>query len=224
MYIEKGKPEEIPKGAIRLTRDEVQEYMIDLIQKWPNTMELWALKHGNPILSSAVVISSSVILNFYRKKLQLRNYGRFTLFLPIVLVPSIFDQIYQSSMTTKSIILQEDCPICISTQSMFIQLGTGIVYPWLSTVGGTHMFASKMNTYNLKSKGPEVVKEFALHVMKISRPLYNRLTAFVIGHVLLSYMISHYQMNNFEFLRNKMLQQQNEEIEALRLSKQTSYK
>lgn len=42
-------------------------------------------------------------------------------------------------MTTKSIILQEDCPICISTQSMFIQLGTGIVYPWLSTVGGTHM-------------------------------------------------------------------------------------
>jgi len=81
-----------------------------------------------------------------------------------------------------------------------------------------------MNTFNLKSKGPEVVKEFASHVMKISRPLYNRLTAFVIGHVLLSYMISHYQMDNFEFLRNKMLQQQNEEIEALHLSKQTSYK
>jgi len=58
----------------------------------------WALKHGNPILSSAVVLSSSVILNFYRKKLQLRNYGRFTLFLPIVFVPSIFNQIYQSSV------------------------------------------------------------------------------------------------------------------------------
>jgi len=58
----------------------------------------WALKHGNPIQSSAVVLSSSVILNFYRKKLQLRNYGRFTLFLPIVLVPSIFNQIYQSTV------------------------------------------------------------------------------------------------------------------------------
>ncbi|NP_001155420.1 uncharacterized protein LOC100160013 [Acyrthosiphon pisum] len=217
MFIERGKPEEIPKGAIRLTKDEVQEYMTDLIRKWPNTMELWALKHGNPILSSAVVLSSTVILNFYRKKLQLRNYGRFTLFLPIVLVPSIFNQIYQNTVTTKSIILQEDCPICINTQSMFIQVGTGIVYPLMSTIGGTYMFASKMSTFSLKSKGPDIVKEFALHVMKISRPLYNRLTAFVIGHVLLSYMISHYQMDNFEFLRNKMLQQQIEEIETLRL-------
>jgi len=75
-----------------------------------------------------------------------------------------------------------------------------------------------MSTFSLKSKGPDIVKEFALHVMKISRPLYNRLTAFVIGHVLLSYMISHYQMDNFEFLRIKMLQQQNEEIEILRLN------
>lgn len=77
-----------------------------------------------------------------------------------------------------------------------------------------------MSTYNLKSSGSKIVKEFALHVMKISRPLYNRLTAFVIGHVLLSYMISHYQMNNLEFLRIKMLQQQNEEIETLRSSEQ----
>lgn len=77
-----------------------------------------------------------------------------------------------------------------------------------------------MSTYNLKSSGSGIVKEFALHVMKISRPLYNRLTAFVIGHVLLSYMISHYQMDNFEFLRIKMLQQQNEEIETLRRSEQ----
>jgi len=81
-----------------------------------------------------------------------------------------------------------------------------------------------MNTYSLKSRGPGIVKEFALHALKLSRPLYNRLTAFVIGHVLLSYMISHYQMDNFEFLRNKMLQQQNEEIETLRLSKQISNK
>jgi len=81
-----------------------------------------------------------------------------------------------------------------------------------------------MNTFDLKSKGSEIIKEFTMHLMKTSRPLYNRLTAFVVGHVLLSYMISHYQMDNFEFLRNKMLQQQNEEIETLRLSKKTSYK
>lgn len=81
-----------------------------------------------------------------------------------------------------------------------------------------------MNTFNLTSSGPAIFNEFSSHLMKISRPLYNRLTAFVIGHVLLSYMISEYQMNNFEFLRTKMLEQQNEEIETLRQTKKNSSK
>lgn len=81
-----------------------------------------------------------------------------------------------------------------------------------------------MNLLSFKSNGPDIVKEFAQHLTKLSRPLYNRLTAFVIGHALLSYMISHYQMENFEFLRLKMLQQQNEEIEASRQRKQISNK
>lgn len=58
----------------------------------------WALKYGNPILSSAVVISNTVILSFYRNRLKLKNYGRFTLFLPIVIIPSIFDQIFQNTV------------------------------------------------------------------------------------------------------------------------------
>lgn len=42
-------------------------------------------------------------------------------------------------MTTKSIILQEDCATCVSTQAMFLQLGTGIVYPLMGAIGGTYM-------------------------------------------------------------------------------------
>lgn len=41
--------------------------------------------------------------------------------------------------TTKSIILQDDCSTCISTQSMFIQLGTGIVYPLMGAIGGSYI-------------------------------------------------------------------------------------
>lgn len=58
----------------------------------------WALKYGNPILSSAVVLSSTITLNYYRGKLKLKNYGRFTLFLPVVFCPSIFNQIYQNTV------------------------------------------------------------------------------------------------------------------------------
>lgn len=81
-----------------------------------------------------------------------------------------------------------------------------------------------MNTFALKSHGPAMINEFALHVLKTSGPLYNRLTGFVIGHVLLSYAISYYQMENFEYLRFKMLQQQEEDIQKLQQNKQISKK
>lgn len=40
MYIERANPDEIPPDAIRMTRDEVHEYIVDRIHKWPNTLEL----------------------------------------------------------------------------------------------------------------------------------------------------------------------------------------
>lgn len=77
-----------------------------------------------------------------------------------------------------------------------------------------------MGTIDFKSNGSQLLKEFTTHVMKTSRPFYNRLTVFVIGHVLLSYAVTHFQTENFEFLRFKMLEQQKEEQESLKKSKQ----
>lgn len=52
--------------------------------------------------------------------------------------------------TTRSIILLEDCPTCIATQSMFVQLGTGIIYPLMSTIGGTYMVNMLCTYYKIK--------------------------------------------------------------------------
>jgi len=80
-------------------------------------------------------------------------------------------------------------------------------------------FAHKMGTVVFNSDGPGIFKEIAMHVMKTSRPLYNRLTVFVIGHMILSYTITHYQMKNLEFLKNKMFEEEQEEIRRLRETK-----
>lgn len=79
-----------------------------------------------------------------------------------------------------------------------------------------------MGTVNLNFNSRTVINEFGMHIMKTSRPIYNRLTVFVIGHALLSLAISYYQMENIEFLRLKMLEQQNEEIERLQQIKYKS--
>lgn len=81
-----------------------------------------------------------------------------------------------------------------------------------------------MGTVVFKSNGSQLLKDFSMHVMKTSRPFYNRLTVFVIGHMLLSYAITHYQTENFEYLRFKMLEQQKEELELLEKSKQIKIK
>lgn len=70
-----------------------------------------------------------------------------------------------------------------------------------------------MGTYTLSNGSANVIKEFAIHLMQTTRPFYNRLTVFAIGHVLLSYAITYYQMENFEFLKASMLEQHKNEVQ-----------
>lgn len=44
MHIQRGRPEEIPPDAIRLTKIEVFQYMTDLIRKWPSTSEVYVCR------------------------------------------------------------------------------------------------------------------------------------------------------------------------------------
>lgn len=70
-----------------------------------------------------------------------------------------------------------------------------------------------MGTYSLNYGSTNIIKEFAIHLMKTTRPFYNRLTVFAIGHILLSYAITYYQMKTFEFLKATMLEQHKEEVQ-----------
>lgn len=70
-----------------------------------------------------------------------------------------------------------------------------------------------MGTFYLKSSRSNIAKEFLFHVVQLSRPMYNRLTVFAIGHTLLSYTITNYQMKNLEFLKLKMFEQHKEEVQ-----------
>lgn len=80
-----------------------------------------------------------------------------------------------------------------------------------------------MGTFYLNSNRSNIVKEFLNHLVRLSGPIYNRLTVFVIGHALLSYGITNYQMKNLEFLRLKMYEQHEEEVQQ-RLQSRSSTK
>lgn len=71
-----------------------------------------------------------------------------------------------------------------------------------------------MGTYFLGNSTTNIIKEFAVHLMQTSRPFYNRLAVFSIGHILLSYAVTYYQMENFEFLKATMLEQHKNEVQV----------
>lgn len=74
------------------------------------------------------------------------------------------------------------------------------------------------------NNGFDMARGFAMHVLKTSQPLYNRLTVFVFGHLLLSYAITYYQTEHFEYLRFKMYEQHKEEVELFRQKKENANK
>lgn len=85
--------------------------------------------------------------------------------------------------------------------------------------------ATKMSTFALKgNNGIDIAKGFAMHVMKTSQPLYNRLTIFALGHICLSSLITHYQTKQVEYLGFKLLEQHKEDLEQYQQKKENQNK
>lgn len=74
------------------------------------------------------------------------------------------------------------------------------------------------------NNGFDLARGFAMHVLKTSQPFHNRLTVFVIGHLLLSYAITYYQTENLEFLKYKLYEQHKEEVELFHQRKENAKK
>ena len=112
----------------------------------------FGLRVGPGILGSLSVVSGLLINNHFRTKLKLGSYGRFSTYLPIVVIPAIMTTVFHKVLVQSDIILRKyDCPVCLQTRAAVIQCGFGVVYPLILGPLASFMFATRHFTYRLPS-------------------------------------------------------------------------
>lgn len=113
-----NQKEKLPADAVLLTEEQAIKYQTKLIDGWKENGEVyeikyffisifsylilifrWALRLGSGILGSVSVITSIYINNHFRYKLKLGSYGRFSTYMPIVVIPAIMTTLFNKTVS-----------------------------------------------------------------------------------------------------------------------------
>lgn len=95
------------------------------------------------------------------------------------------------------------CPVCTQTHATLLQLGVGIVQPFILASASTLMFATRHFTYRF----PSIIsdpKGFLKFYLKITRPMaYPIMINFALQAILVQF-ITYKEREHFFILQNEM--------------------
>ncbi|XP_063705756.1 uncharacterized protein LOC134834883 [Culicoides brevitarsis] len=205
--------DEIPKGAVQMTKEEALEYQLKTVQKWPSSYEVWPLKYASPICGVASMLSAAFVNTHFRRKLKLFSHHRFASYVPTVCLPAIMTTLFHSNFVMTDVLLGETpCPVCVQTRAMAIQVGFGALYPCLLAPISSFMFATRNFTYRLPdlSKNPF---EILMIAKKMFKPIHGHVAGFVVLHALLAAFLTHKEYQTTFWLREETLRRENAELE-----------
>ncbi|XP_076255038.1 transmembrane protein 126 isoform X2 [Rhynchophorus ferrugineus] len=112
MAVNRAKYNEIPKGAKIIGENEALQFQTDLIQRWPNKSDTFAVRYGMYFLYGATMISGIIITRHFRKKFLLYNYGKFMSLIPITIIPATTVRFKRCGITKKCLPNMFRAPIC----------------------------------------------------------------------------------------------------------------
>lgn len=152
--------------------------------------------------------------NHYRNKLKLGTYGRFSTYLPIVVIPALFTLSCHKFFVQRYILLDPiaECPTCLQMRAAAFQTGFGVVYPTLLAPFAACMFATRHFTYRLPSITEKPLEVFQL-IKKFTKPIVPVLGSILIGQSLVTiYLTYKEQEQNLKVLmKMKKFEQQVEQ-------------
>ncbi|XP_005181026.1 uncharacterized protein LOC101888999 [Musca domestica] len=178
MALSRATKEYIPKDAVVITEDEALAYQWNIISKWEKLSDVWSLRYGPGILSAMATGTGIFVNNHYRNKLRLGTYGRFSTYLPIVVIPAIFTLSCHKLFVQRSVLLDPmgECPTCIQMRAMTFQTAFGVIYPTILAPLSACMFATRHFTYRLPSITENPKEVFQL-IRKFTKPILPILSA-----------------------------------------------
>ncbi|XP_030377089.1 uncharacterized protein LOC115625983 [Scaptodrosophila lebanonensis] len=205
---------ELPQDAVIITEDQALRYQWKIITAWDKMSDVWSLRYTPGIISALAAASGAYINNHYRTKLRLGSSGRFSSYLPIVVVPAMFTMLTHKFFIQRPILVNplSECPVCIQVRAAAFQTALGVVYPSILAPLAAFMFATRHYTYRLPSITESPMEVFQLW-RKFTRPIVPVLGSIIALQALLTmYLTGKQETQNFNLmLRMKEIEREIEE-------------
>lgn len=151
MALQRGRTDDLPADAIRLTEQEAVQHVMDIIDEHPDDWMLYAcpwiysirllsklllslfsasIKFGPAGLGALGAATGMYVNSYYRNRLRLGKFGFIGSYIPIAMLPAIMCTLFDKAIIQPSIFLQkEKCPLCLQLRSGTVQGFMGVVYP-----------------------------------------------------------------------------------------------
>lgn len=238
-FIIHGEHGKRPEGAKQISKGNLLEFYNRVIYGWDTPSDIWALSQGASILGAASAISGIYINTVFRRKLRLGNYGHFSTYLPIAVIPTVTTALYQKTVselgadcewirfrvgslsiflfqaTINEIILNPlKCPLCVQTTATVLQLGAGVVQPFILASASTLMFATRHFTYRFPSiiSHPKKFLKFYTH---LTRPMaYPMMVNFALQAIAVQF-VTYKAREHFFYLQQEMTKNIPRDIDEL---------
>ncbi|XP_067008174.1 uncharacterized protein [Anabrus simplex] len=206
----KSGPGELPEGAVLIAEKEAVTYQWKLINDWTPVKDVWPFKFGVGILGGSSVLSAVYINNHYRKKLKLHNFGKFSSFIPSVVLPVVMSSIFHTQFITNDIIIGKTlCPVCVELRAAGIQSLFSTVYPCIMAPFAAASFATRYYTYKVPSllHNPKAALQLW---MKFTRPIGNTLFGMCVLQAIVAMTVTYYEAKAHFKIQNELIRQEHE--------------
>lgn len=192
------------------------------------------MRHGSGFLGVCAGAAGIYFNSYYRKKLKLGNFGQFSTYLPIAVVPTIMALGFHRAVSTlfvihnlqSSLIIwkldwwfvyaqvtirdiftfnQTKCAACIQAKAAAVQLSIAVVQPLLLAPMSSFMFATRHFTFRMPLPLSQP-RDFAKFYYKLSRPIFFSVAVICGLQTLASFIVTHLEITEFHDLQLKMMQ------------------
>ncbi|XP_037818447.1 uncharacterized protein LOC119608191 [Lucilia sericata] len=182
MALSRARSNEIPKDAVVISEEQALAYQWKIISNWEKLSEVWSLRYAPGIIAAFATGTGIFVNNHYRQKLKLGTYGRFSTYLPIVVIPALFTLSCHKLFVQRSILLQpmSECPTCVQMRAAAFQVGFGVIYPTILAPMAACMFATRHYTYRLPS-----ITENPLEVLQLLKKFTKPIVP-ILGSILVA--------------------------------------
>lgn len=121
VFIRKERDTARPKDAILLRGDQVSAFYALVVEGWPKKHEIWALGHGPKVLGVAGALSGAYGTMYFRRKLRLKHFGAFSMYLPNMILPFLLVQSFHM-LVSELVNLPIGLLLIIKSRSAFISV------------------------------------------------------------------------------------------------------